>query len=236
MRMRELERRTGVNRETVRFYIREGLLPEPERQGRTSATYGEPHVLRLRAIKRLQDERHLPLSVIKALLTAGDADASVAAAAFPDLEADLHARLARRNTAREQLGSLALRLGMSVADAQQLIDVGIIRPEPDPNGLVWISGSDVVLAERCSALKAAGFTDERGFTADIFRFYLEFVEWLVSEELRLFLTKMAGRVESAEALQAAERGIDIMNEILALLRTRSVLDKLHELRQPRQTG
>ena len=31
MRMRDLERATGVGRETIRFYIREGLLPEPAR-------------------------------------------------------------------------------------------------------------------------------------------------------------------------------------------------------------
>ena len=39
MRMRDLERATGVGRETIRFYIREGLLPEPERPGRNVAWY-----------------------------------------------------------------------------------------------------------------------------------------------------------------------------------------------------
>ncbi len=230
MRMRELEARTGVNRETVRFYIREGLLPEPERRGRTSARYGEPHVVQLRAIKRLQDERHLPLSVIKALLNAGDAESSVAATAFPDLEADLISRLAQRNTAREKVDDLVARLGAPRDDLSRLAAVGILRIETDSAGVPWISGSDVVIAERCAALKAAGFTEDRGFAPEAFKFYLEFVEWLVGEELRLFLTNMSGRVDSVEALSAAERGIDIMNEILGLLRTRSVLDKLHGLR------
>lgn len=230
MRMRELEARTGVNRETVRFYIREGLLPEPERRGRTSARYGEPHVVQLRAIKRLQEERHLPLAVIKALLNAGDADSSVAATAFPDLEADLIARLAQRNTARERVEALASRLGTPAADLMRLAAVGVLRIEKDRDDSLWISGSDVTIAERCVALKAAGFTEERGFAPEAFRFYLEFVEWLVGEELRLFLTNMAGRIDNAEALSAAERGIDIMNEILGLLRTRSVLEKLHDMR------
>ena len=34
MKMKELEARTGVGREAIRFYIREGLLPEPERPKR----------------------------------------------------------------------------------------------------------------------------------------------------------------------------------------------------------
>jgi len=40
MRMRELEVKTGVSRETIRYYIREGIVPEPERPiefGRSSS-------------------------------------------------------------------------------------------------------------------------------------------------------------------------------------------------------
>ena len=29
VKMKDLERATGVSRETIRYYIREGLLPEP---------------------------------------------------------------------------------------------------------------------------------------------------------------------------------------------------------------
>ena len=37
MKMRELEQRTGVHRETIRVYLREGLIPEPERPRKTVA-------------------------------------------------------------------------------------------------------------------------------------------------------------------------------------------------------
>ena len=37
MKMAELERRSGVGRETIRYYIREGLLPERERRARNVA-------------------------------------------------------------------------------------------------------------------------------------------------------------------------------------------------------
>ena len=43
MKMAELERRSGVGRETIRYYIREGLLPEPERRARNVAVYGDVH-------------------------------------------------------------------------------------------------------------------------------------------------------------------------------------------------
>ncbi len=59
----DLERETGINPRTVRFYISEGLLPPAHGRGPT-ATYDLGHLLRLRAIKQLQGN-YLPLSEIK---------------------------------------------------------------------------------------------------------------------------------------------------------------------------
>ena len=80
MRMAELARRSGVTRETIHFYLREGLLPRPEKGGRTVAYYGEAHLDRLRLIRRLRDEKYLPIAVIRRLLE------SPAAAAERDVD------------------------------------------------------------------------------------------------------------------------------------------------------
>src|SRR5277367_6797780 len=68
MRMAELARRSGVTRETIHFYLREGLLPRPEKGGRTVAYYGEEHLERLQLIRRLREEKYLPIAVIRRLL------------------------------------------------------------------------------------------------------------------------------------------------------------------------
>lgn len=68
MRMAELATRSGVARETIHFYLREGLLPKPKKGGRTVAYYGEEHLERLRTIRRLREEKYLPLAVIRRLL------------------------------------------------------------------------------------------------------------------------------------------------------------------------
>ena len=68
LKMQDLERATGVGRETIRFYIREGLLPEPERPSRNVAWYDESFVERVALIKELQQKRFLPLHVIKAIV------------------------------------------------------------------------------------------------------------------------------------------------------------------------
>src|ERR1700759_4721473 len=80
MRMAELARRSGVARETIHFYLREGLLPRPEKGGVTVAYYGEEHLERLRIIRRLPEEKSLPIAVIRRILQ------SPAAAAERDVD------------------------------------------------------------------------------------------------------------------------------------------------------
>lgn len=58
--------KAAVSARTVRYYVQRGLLPPPVFRGRET-TYGEEHLLRLRAIQRLKD-RFLPLDAIAAEL------------------------------------------------------------------------------------------------------------------------------------------------------------------------
>ncbi|MEP6649003.1 MAG: MerR family transcriptional regulator, partial [Lapillicoccus sp.] len=53
MRLAELCAATGVPAATVKYYLREGLLPPGERVSATRADYGPPHVERLRLIRAL---------------------------------------------------------------------------------------------------------------------------------------------------------------------------------------
>jgi len=62
----QLAGRAGLAPRTVRYYVQRGLLPAPVFRG-ADTTYGEEHLLRLKAIRRLQ-ERFLPLDAIQAEL------------------------------------------------------------------------------------------------------------------------------------------------------------------------
>jgi DNA-binding transcriptional MerR regulator len=68
LKIRELVERTRVSKETVHYYIREGLLPKPRKRGRNIAEYDDSYVERIRLIKELQDRYFLPLAVIKNIL------------------------------------------------------------------------------------------------------------------------------------------------------------------------
>lgn len=62
----ELAAEAGVSPRTVRYYVQRGLLPAPEFRGKDTV-YGRDHLLRLQAIKRLQ-QQHMPLDEIQVRL------------------------------------------------------------------------------------------------------------------------------------------------------------------------
>ena len=69
MKMRELEERTGVDREVIRIMIREGLLPEPQRPARNAAEYDEGHVSGIATIRHLQQTSRMTLKEIRSALS-----------------------------------------------------------------------------------------------------------------------------------------------------------------------
>ena len=74
LKISELADASGVPVATVRHYLREGLLPEPVKTSRNMAYYPPEFVQRIRLIKQLQEERFMPLRVIRDLLEREDAD------------------------------------------------------------------------------------------------------------------------------------------------------------------
>src|ERR1700734_726954 len=76
MRMAELSERSGVPIATIKYYLREGLLPQGTPVSATRADYGEAHLRRLRLIRALIEVGEVPVAGICATLRQID-DASV---------------------------------------------------------------------------------------------------------------------------------------------------------------
>lgn len=66
--MAELATRSGVPVATIKYYLREGLLPAGAAAGATRAVYDEGHVHRLRLIRALTDVAGLRLDVVRQVL------------------------------------------------------------------------------------------------------------------------------------------------------------------------
>ncbi|MFF5447829.1 MerR family transcriptional regulator [Streptomyces sp. NPDC012888] len=74
MRLAELSERSGVSTTTIKYYLREGLLPAGRLIGATTAEYDEAHVRRLRLIRALIQVGGLPVARAREVLRHIDDD------------------------------------------------------------------------------------------------------------------------------------------------------------------
>ena len=74
MRISELARSVGLPIATVKYYIREGLLPGGAHTARNQADYGDDHVRRLRLIRTLRGVGGLDIQRIRGVVAAIEDD------------------------------------------------------------------------------------------------------------------------------------------------------------------
>lgn len=72
MRIGELSRETGVAIPTIKYYVREGLLPAGRLTSPNQASYDDGHVRRLRLIRGMIDVGGLSVSAVRDVLAAVD--------------------------------------------------------------------------------------------------------------------------------------------------------------------
>ncbi|KAA1423675.1 MerR family transcriptional regulator [Mumia zhuanghuii] len=68
MRISELAAASGVAVPTIKYYLREGLLPPGRATSATQASYDESHLQRLRLVRSLVEVGGLPLAKVRAVL------------------------------------------------------------------------------------------------------------------------------------------------------------------------
>ena len=95
MRISELSRASGIPIPTIKFYLREGLLPSGRRTAPNQASYGEEHIRRLRLIRVLVEVGGLTLASVRRVLETVDRDD----ASLHDILAAAHTGLRREEAA-----------------------------------------------------------------------------------------------------------------------------------------
>ncbi|HZG88699.1 MAG TPA: MerR family transcriptional regulator [Pseudonocardia sp.] len=80
MRLSELASTTGTSIPTIKFYIRQGLLPPGRPASARQAEYGDPHVERIRLVRALVEVGGLSLGAVRAVLDALSGPGGTAAA------------------------------------------------------------------------------------------------------------------------------------------------------------
>lgn len=221
MKMRELEGKTGVNRETIRVYFREGLLPEPSRPARNVADYSEDHVRSILAVRKLQRESGMTLPQIRQMLNGGGAGRSLGASVFQHLEE----LVASRVGVEQGLVSLETMLQTNPnarIDARALDRIGAIDLIKSPKG-DSMSITDAGLVRIWGRMRAVGFDEAHGFPPEIVDYYIEAAEFVAGKEAQLFLERVEGIVSKDEAAAMIEFALPTMLDFFGLIRLKAFL-------------
>ena len=222
MKMRELEEKTGVNRETIRVYFRNHLLPEPSRPSRNVADYGEDHVRAILAIRKLQRESGMTLPQIKAVLKGENiAGRQLGATAFTQLE-ELVASRVGVTQGLVALDSIVEQFPNAVADARALGRINIIELLDTPDG-VMLSVTDAGLIAIWGRMRLAGFDEGGGFPPEILAYYIEAAEYVAANEAKIFLERVEGRIGEVEAAAMLEYALPTMLDFFGIIRQKLFL-------------
>jgi DNA-binding transcriptional MerR regulator len=216
--MAELAEQSGVSAGTIKHYLREGLLPEPVRTSRNMAYYPPEFVERIRLIKRLQEDRFMPLRLIKGVI---DEDPERAHALI-----ELEDRIIERAAAAQERGRVSraeVRRRYEVPDnvLERLEDLKILSPNSrgyDPD--------EVKIIEAISRFRAGGYDERIGFTVyDAVR-YREALQPLVEEEVGVLLERLVGEVDVDRAEEIIAAGTDPLRELIGAIHSKLLLDEL----------
>lgn len=217
LRMRDLCEASGLERQAIHFYIREGLLPAGRKTGRNMAYYGPVHLERLELIRRLQHERFLPLRAIKAMFD-GDGSgfspeqqrwlAEVKAHADSTLAAG--ADTPEPTTARGHLRSA----GVAEDELLAMAEGGLLPVQRrTPDGALQVLEDDVWMIELLGELKRLGTAAGVTFSVDDLGMYERAVSGLFDEEIAVVRERFVG-LDAANAATLAEDTLQLVHRFI----------------------
>ena len=227
LKISELAERSGVSAGTIKHYLREGLLGRHEdgvvKTSRNMAWYPPEYVERIRLIKRLQEERFLPLRAIREVL-ANDPER---AARLVELEDRILARaLERRETERVSAAEVRRRYDVPRNVLDRLAELGVLTPTAR-----GYDRDDVAIIAAIGRFRAGGFDEALGFTIfDTLR-YREALEPLVQAEVRTLLDRLAGQVDPDRAAEIITAGAEPLRDLVGAMHSKLLRAELRRQRR-----
>jgi DNA-binding transcriptional MerR regulator len=225
MKMRELEARTGLNRETIRVYLRHGLVPAPKRPLPNVADYDESHVRAIHAVRELQRGSGLTLKQIKQTLDGQLGHRRIEAGAFQNLEALVATRVGLDDR-QISIASLLKAFPHAAKDANVFRSIGIVDIKETAAG-PCLSVTDARLVTIWGEMRTAGFTEETGFSPDVLAFYVEPAEYVAGREAAIFLERTEGKMSADQAATMLQSALRVMLDFFGLLRMKAFMHKIH---------
>jgi DNA-binding transcriptional MerR regulator len=222
LKMSELAQRSGVSAGTIKHYLREGLLPEPVKTSRNMAYYPPEFIERIRLIKRLQEERFMPLRLIKGVI---DEDPERATAIVELEDRILERAAAARERGRASRAEVRRRYETPANVLDRLEELGVLSPNSR-----GYDDDDVAIIQAISRFRAGGYDEQLGFTVyDTLR-YRDALGPLVEEEVRTLLDRLVGEVDADRAVEIIAAGAEPLRELIGAMHSKLLLAELRRQR------
>jgi DNA-binding transcriptional MerR regulator len=223
LKMSELAERSGVSAGTIKHYLREGLLGEGDEIVRTSrnmAYYPPDYVDRIQLIKRLQEDRFMPLRVIRGMMSS-EPERTRALIELEDriIERAVEQREGERMSAAE--ARQRYDIPRNVLD--RLVELGVLTPTAR-----GYDADDVAIIEAMVRFRAGGYDEALGFTVyDTLR-YRDALRPLVENEVELLVERL-GEVEPRRAVEIVRAGREPLRELIGAMHSKMLLEELRRV-------
>ena len=212
-KMRDLCVETGLDRQAIHFYIQQGLVPEGFKTGRNMAYYGPEHLDRIRLIRKLQDERFLPLKAIKAMLEGrDDTFTPEQRALLADVRPHLAAVLGDGDRQTVAAAPLLAAHGVEAAELGAIEELGLLTTMR-VDGELRVAAQDAWMIELWGSLRGAGLSRELGFEVSDLGVYEEAIDGLLAREVAMLTPRLA-HLPAAEVARLVERALPLITTFL----------------------
>jgi len=230
--MRELSEASGVSKGTIKFYIREDLIPRPIKTHPNSAYYNDTHLKAILSVKELRSKRFLPLSVIKEIVGQGKEELSIEELRTLTLmDGRLFQNLSEQPLIKPlTLKQLQARTGASLKDITAMEDHRILDPIEKGKRKYYEEG-DIRVVEGWARLRKAGLTDDLRVDPSNLVIYRDIVERVVVEEARLLATRLTGKVPLEKMVQLVEETRLFATIIFDVLHKKKVLETFRRINE-----
>lgn len=223
IKMSELSKRTGVSGATIRYYIKEGLLPPPaEKTSKNMAYYDISMVEKVKAIKELQSSRFLPLKVIKDMIS------EVSFSRDENQTDELIIQiLEKRNEGKRKTREELLNEGIAEVEIDNYLKLGIITPDLD-QGVQYFNDYDVDLIYLLDKARKSGI-DASMLPTSILLAYVNALREMMRLELQMFRKSVVPRA-THNLEEITENAVDLSEELIITLRRKLLVPMLEELK------
>jgi DNA-binding transcriptional MerR regulator len=228
MKISSVVKRTGVPKETIHFYIREGLLRKPRKSGVNIADYTENHVKQILFIKELRDNFYFPIPLIRKIVRKVKKQPASDQAFF-----QLHGKYFRpadRLLNEEIVGRDAFHetTGLGRKWIHMAEEWGLIEPQMQEGQPVY-SLDDIAIGKLMVDMDRIGFGPKDGHDPKDLKYIADFVKEFVVNSFKKYYQTNLEKLSAADFDQKRDQFHEVISLFFYHLYRKFARQAIHQL-------